>query len=249
MADNGGLTLGGVTARSLGFRMLRSSKRPFIPATTDATAAIAGRNGAFDFGAKLQPALFALDCAIVTNSPEALQTTADALGIYLIDAVGKPRTMDLIFDLRPDKRYSVRYAGSLDFERIVGLGKFNLPLVAYDPHAYSVTVTTVSRTNAGSIVLNNAGPLEVWPLISVTGSFTNLSLTCSGRTLVFNEAKASAGTLTIDCEKMSAKLGATNKNHRVTGDWLKFAPGNNTITVSGTGLSCVVTIIFYAKYL
>lgn len=248
MPNNGGFTLGGVTANSLGVLMLRTSKRPFIPGTDDATAAIAGRNGSFDFGAKLNPAIFELDCAINKTDPASLQAAADSLAAHLVGVDGKPRTMELIFDLRPDKKYIVRYSGAIDFNREVGLGKFTLPLIAYDPTAYSTTEMTAARTNAGTLAISNGGKLEVWPVIEIVGSFTTLALEIGGPTLVYNEAIASQ-TLTIDNEKLQAKIGATNKNNKVSGDWLKLAPGANTLTVGGTGLACTVTVSFNAKYL
>lgn len=135
--SSGGFTLGGQTAKQLGMCMLRASQRPVLPGTVDRILAIPGRNGAWDFGADLAPRQFNLECAIVRTTPAALQTIISSLAAYLVDQYGKPRTLELVFDLQPERTFYVRYAGNLPIERIVGLGQFVLPLIAFDPNAYA----------------------------------------------------------------------------------------------------------------
>jgi phage-related protein len=79
-----------------------------------------------------------LECALLgAISPSDLQAKVRALAAHLMDNNGRPQTLELIFDTEPEKRYYVRYAGSLPIQRIVSAGLFTLPLVAYDPFAYS----------------------------------------------------------------------------------------------------------------
>lgn len=277
-ANNNGFTLTPVsapsdvrTAKALGIIMLRQSRRPMLASTVDSTADVAGMHGAYDFGAKLSPMQFGLECAMITPNYKELQAAAERLAEFLLDASGRPRQFELIFDSKPSKKYVVRYSGSLDIERIMGLGRFTLPFTAFDPFSYQTDLSTdefdwdseilmdneritfdyeppiYSVTVPETVEVVNYGAFEVWPIIQVVGSFTSLSLTVNGRTLVYVEAVAS-GTVTIDCQRMQAKLGTTNKNNKVSGQFIKLQPGTNSVQIGGTGLNCSVSFVFRAKY-
>ncbi|TCN00864.1 putative phage tail component-like protein [Paenibacillus sp. BK033] len=259
------------TARSLGIIMLRQSKRPMLASTVDSTADVAGMHGAYDFGAKLSPMQFGLECAMITQSPRELQAAAERIAEFLLDASGRPRQLELVFDNKPSKKYTVRYSGSLDIDRIIGLGTFTLPFTAFDPFSYQTELSTdeldwdsdilmdneritfdyeppiYTVTAPGAVEVVNYGAFEIWPVIKVVGSFTSLSLTADGRTLVYGEAVAS-GTVTIDCQRMQAKLGTTNKNNKVSGQFIKLQPGTNSVQIGGTWLNCSVSFVFRAKY-
>lgn len=276
MTYNGGFTLRPVddpidvrTALQLGMHMTRSSSRPILAGTVDATSSIAGKHGAFYFGSKLNPLQFGLECAMFTSDPASLQAAADRLAEYLLDATGSPRELELVFDIKPGKKYMVYYSGSLDIGRVVGFGQLTLPLTAYNPFSYqtelSNTLTWDSEvlmdndqltfedgfdfeiTEPQAVEVVNFGALEIWPTIQIDGSFTTLSITVGDRTLVYGETVA-AGSFTIDNERMQARLSSTNKNNKVSGRWIKLAPGRNNVEIGGTELNCSVSFIFAAKY-
>lgn len=138
MSINGGFRLGGRAALSFGIRMTRESQRPVLPGTVDRVLDIPGRNGQRDMGADMGPRPFALSCHLIRQDAATLQQAVSDLAAFLVDQYGKPRTMDLIFDFQPDRLYKARYSGSLPIDRIVGLGQFVLPLVAFDSHALAV---------------------------------------------------------------------------------------------------------------
>lgn len=274
---NGGFTLTPVgepnnsrTAKHFGMIMERPSKRPILAATVDSTSAIAGKHGAFDFGAKLGPIQFGLECAMITRNAVTLQMAADRLGEFLLDATGSPRQLELVFDLKPGKKYTVRYSGSLDIERIVGLGQFTLPFIAYDPFSYSTDLSTeitwdsevsmdneiltfddgppvFAVTGPATVEVVNFGAFEVWPLIEIIGSFTKLTIRQGTRALVYNEAVTN-NKVTIDCERMQARLAQSNKNNKVSGQFIKLPPGRNIVEIGGTGLNCTVSFVFRAKF-
>lgn len=278
MANNGGFTLIPVaspmdrrTATDLGMIMTRSSKRPMLSSTVDSTADVAGMQGAYDFGAKLSPLEFRLECAMITRDYRELQAVADQAAEFLLDTAGRPRQLELIFDSKPGRKYTVRYSGSLDFDRNMGVGTITLPFIAFDPFSYQTELSTdvldwdseMSMDNERitfdyeppiftlegpqTVEVLNYGAFEVWPVIQIIGSFTTLFVKAGSRTLVCGEAVAS-GTLTIDCHRMQAKLGATNKNNKVSGQFIKLQPGTNSVEIGGTGLNCSVSFIFRAKY-
>ncbi|WP_054028137.1 phage tail domain-containing protein [Bacillus sp. FJAT-28004] len=273
---NGGFTLRPVddpldvrTALQLGMHMTRSSKRPILSGTVDSTSAIAGKHGAFYFGAKLAPLQFGLDCAMFMSNPIELQAAADRLAEFILDSSGSPRQLELVFDIKPGKKYLVYYSGSLDIGRVVGFGEFVLPLIAYDPFSYQTDLSNTLTWDSEVLMVNdlltfddgfdfiiagtqtvevvNYGALEIWPTIKIVGSFITLYIKLGDRTLVYGESVAS-GTVTIDNERMQAKLAATNKNNKVSGRWIKLAPGRNNVEIGGTGLNCSVSFVFAAKY-
>lgn len=138
MAGMSVLTLGGVRPEDIGLRVLRESSRPILPGTRDRTVTIDGRNGAWDFGADVEPREFNLSCAFLTRDSRQLQYHVEQLAHLLVDSYGKPRTLELVFAAHPDRTYTVRYSGNLDINRVVGMGTFSLPLIAFEPYAYGL---------------------------------------------------------------------------------------------------------------
>jgi predicted phage tail component-like protein len=265
---NGGFTLDDVTAKELGIVMIGTSRRPILPPTVDRTIAIPGRNGAWDFGADVGPRQINLDCALIEQNAVALQLAVEKLAAILVDGYGKPRTMRLVFDLRPDRYYMVRYSGSLDIDRIIGLGRFTLPFIAFDPYPRSITGTDgvimdsyiilnsyirlndawkFAITGPQTVEVNNWGTLASEPEIVITGSFTALSITANGKTFGYSSA-ISGQTLVIDCERMTVKLNGANALAGMTGDFPALMPGINEISINGTGLNCTVSFNFHPKY-
>lgn len=134
-------TLGGKTAEQLKIMLLEDTQIPVLPETRDMTQVIPGRNGVYDFGADLGPRYIDLDCGFideVLDSDDKLQVAVMDLAEHLVDAWGKPRELELVFDRLPDKTFFVRYAGNLPIERTLyhAKGFFTLPLTAFDPYAY-----------------------------------------------------------------------------------------------------------------
>jgi hypothetical protein len=96
-------------------------------------------------------------------------------------------------------------------------------------------------TNLGTRVINRRSPQGSKFKIEVAGSWTSLTLSMNGKTL--NYPVSGSGTLIVDNVEMEAHLDAVNKYGVVTGDvdtFLSLIPGNNTLTVGGTGLSVAI---------
>lgn len=242
----------------------------FVPDVINNPALIAGVDGEFDFGARLGVRPFDLPLAFPYEATTTeMQIKGRAFAAYLSDGNGRPITLWIRFEYELDKYYSVRYSGAVVPSRNLQVATFNLPMIAYDPYAYQISSTSTITWDSyvsmdstltfddvystffsasGSVNINNFGTLDEWPIIQIVGSFTTFSITANGLTLVYGEALV-AGTLTIDCKKMTSKLGITNKNNKVSGDWIKLLQGINSVTVTGTGLNCQVSFIFRPKYL
>lgn len=266
MTYNGGFTLGGKTANELGIIMTRSSQRPMLAPTVDRLLSIPGRNGQWDFGADLGARMFGLECVILPQRYADLQISIDRLAMHLLDAFGRPRTMQLILDASPDRFYSVRYSGDLPIERLASMGQFTLPLLAADPHAYSLTGSdgvildsyipldsyirlddawSFAVNGAGAYEVNNWGGLAIFPEIIIAGSATTISISTNGKTFIYSDL---TGTLTVDGNRMTVKKDGVNVMVGMTGDFLHLLPGINEVTISGVGLNCQVSFNFKSKY-
>lgn len=82
--------------------------------------------------------------------------------------------------------------------------------------------------------------------IRITGSFTTLSLSLNGKTFNYNQVVTN-GTVTIDNVEMEVDLNGINKLNFISGDiatFLEVVPGDNIISVSGTGLNVEITLDF-----
>lgn len=174
--SNGGFTLGGKTAKQRGMRMLRESQRPILPSTVDRILPIPGSHGAWDFGSDLGPKPFGLECAFVTGNSMELQQKIFEFASDLLDSMGRPRTLELIFEVAPDRTYHVRYSGSLSIDRLVGMGRFTLPLVAFDPFAYGAEQVTdvIINDSLETFTVSSDGNVATDPVIVIqnTGSTT-----------------------------------------------------------------------------
>lgn len=176
-------TLNGIKAEDLGIIFLRNSQRPLLPSTRDMTIALPGRNGAWDFGADVEPKEFELECGFITQDGVELQMYVERLARLLVDSYGKPRSLKLSFSYRPDREYTVRYSGDLEIERIYGVGKFTIPFKAYDPYpdGQERVFEEVITDNPHSISIESDGELRSNPKIVLTNegttTITNFRLT------------------------------------------------------------------------
>jgi len=171
-----GFKLGGMTSDELGIIFLRSSKRPILPGTRDMTLTVPGRNGAWDYGADMEPRLFVLECGMITSDRFALQYAVERLARLLVDSYGRPRTLPLTFDVRPDRTYQARYSGTLDIDRITATGRFDLPMVAFEPYAMGPIQDNENVITASPYdkVIVSQGEVRTQPLIVLTNEGTTV---------------------------------------------------------------------------
>ncbi|MNO28121.1 Phage tail protein [compost metagenome] len=260
-----GFSLNGIRSEDLGIIFLRNSQRPILPQTNDRTLSIPGRNGAWDFGADLDTRSFTLECALIEDSAEALQTAVERIAAALVDVKGKPKPLELVFDTRPDRYFTVRYVGSLDIERLIRAGQFTLPLIAFDPFSYRIEPILDSDipldsdvrldgenyafniTESTTIQLDNVGTLSISPVITITGSFDTLNLACGDKLFTYTEAVD--GVLVIDGVRLTVQVDGVNKLSKITGDFIDISPGANQIEVSGVNLNFQISFYIPAKFL
>lgn len=115
-------------------------EHPALPSTRDYTVSIPGMAGAYDYGADMGVRDFELP--MVLKNVDSNNAVAEGLRNFtkaLMNPDGTPKTVKLSFDYEPEKFYMVRYSGSLPLQRLVYIGRFNLPLTAFDPSAYALS--------------------------------------------------------------------------------------------------------------
>lgn len=268
MIFNSVLTIDGIPPSELGLGIFRNSQRPILSSTVDNTVTIPGMHGAYDFGATMGPKQFELECAFITRNHIELQRRVSALAAFLLDGDGRPRTMDIIFANSPDRKYSVRYVGSLNIDRIAGLGTFTLPFTAFDPFGYSTYTTleinvdntvitvdsdllldsgyTFTLNGPQSVQIHNIGTLNVEPVVEIRGSFTRLILTVGGVDFIYNQPMS--GTLILDFKRKTAKIGNQSVLMNTNARFGKIPRGASNIIVSGAGININMAVIFRQKY-
>lgn len=263
------IKIDGVSAATLGFKVLVDTEEPILPQTVDRIDTINGKRGIYDFGADLSYRLFEISCAVFKTGTQ-LQQVISAVAKALTDNEGRPKWVELTFDADPLKVYEVRYMGNLRIERLAAMSAFKLPLMAREPFArfkynatsfnlqdYDITLDagdfplgsaySFALTGSQTVSINNFGDITIPPRVDVTGTFTTFSISCNGKTLTYSQA-ISNQTLTIDSDKMQVYTGTTNKLNQTIGDFVQLLPGTNSVVLGGTGLNCTANFIFKPKF-
>jgi phage-related protein len=264
----------GATTRSLSYfnlMMQGGFAKPMTPPMTPRTVPVVNRAGPVYFGTQMSERPFDLPLAFNKSVPrKEMELSAREFIKFIIDGTGQPRALRLRFDYDNDKYYTAYYAGTMPLEQVIRYGKFTLPLIAFDPIAYLTQNVGDLAVESDLIVdcdlspddefsfagintettvqINNFGGLNVRPVIEITGNFSTLTIEIGDGTLTYGEA-ISSQTLTLDLKKRTAKVGSTNKNSKVSGDWPELALGYNDVTIGGTDLDCSVEFIFKTQYL
>ncbi|HEK9103332.1 TPA: phage tail family protein [Bacillus pseudomycoides] len=266
------LTIDGKHISELNLQLLRDHQNPAAPSTRDNVMTIPGMHGAYDFGATLGPREFNLPLHLkLKNEYDTLSSAIRKVMAIFIDPYGKPRTVKLIFDYEPDKYYMVRYSGNIPINRLFSMGKFELPLTAYDPHAYSVFDTSddvlwgddipfmsdipfgigdfsYEVTTPTTVQIENVGSLVVRPIINIIGSASSMTLTVNGKSFSVGGFPEGA-VLLIDSQHYVVTRDGQNYLSKMTGDFLELMPGKNSVSITGTNLNLQISFEFHAKYM
>ena len=80
-------------------------------------------------------------------------------------------------------------------------------------------------------IVTVAGVDSAWPIWTVQGGAQNPTLTniTTGQTISWQGFVPEGQTLTINMAEMTADLAGANVFEYITGEWLRLAPGNNTL--------------------
>ncbi len=235
----------------IGLRM-RSKVRHILPEPKTAFEDLPGVDGEYDFTdvnpdgrTKYKPFTEEIVFSMIEANSAAVRVKAKQVADWL--ACGEQQ---LIYEDEPDVYYLARVINRMDIEnQLIKLKTFT---AQFKCRPYGFALSEVSETYSGIVapenkVISNPG-IYVKPKITITGSFTTLTLTVGTKTLSYSEA-LSAAEIVIDCDDMSCiKDGSTNKNNKLSGSFFELENGNNTLEIGGTGLNCDVTVSFRPRY-
>lgn len=247
---NNGLTFNGKHCSEYGLIMF-SRNRPILPEPKLYVEDIPHRDGELDFSAvnpdgrvKYKPVTFEIGFYFIEKNMTNVRAKAHQIALWL--ACGEAQ---LRFDDDPGKYWLARVVNKLDLENeIVRLRQFVVQFKCH-PFAFDDNETVVvfeDITDPTNQEINNPGTY-VMPKIKVMGSFTKLILTCSGKTLSYNDAIENA-EIVID-NFHCIKDGSINVGNKLSGQFFEFANGSNTLSIGGEDLNIDVTVSFRPVYL
>lgn len=156
---------------------------------------------------------------------------------WLLSPQGYTRLSD---NYHTDEYRLAMYSGSIDFDMRAMLrsGTVKLQFNCKPQRFLTSGETAITAVKNGTVT--NPTLFTAKPIITAQSRSTAAgTVTINGKTL--NIAAIPNNSITIDCETMNAYYGNNNLNGNISGEFSELAPGDNTITWSGSISS--VTII------
>lgn len=104
---------------------------------------------------------------------------------------------------------------------------------------------TWEEGGGGSTIVSVDSIDYVSPVITISGEAVNPSITniTTNTTIQYTGTVSAGQTLVIDCKNQTAKLDGTSVVSNIAGDWILFAPGNNTVSYSATNAGVGAALI------
>lgn len=262
-------TADGVVFESIGLG-LKSHNIPVLPPTKDNSIELADRDGAVDFGSTYGPRTFNLECIVMADD-----STIDYHNrVAQVAALFNIRKGDILFTFSdlPGKRYAARYAGTMDIQKLIFDGEVSIPIKMNDPWPEALRDTSVREYGQGleygqgysysdyatlitgsgqSMVVRNEGSAPAYPLIRISGAFSNLSLSDGISTLILSGSSSASDVWEINCNPgaCTVHLNGQNAYSRSNGVFFELQPGNSIFTATGATLSFNLVFVFRYKYL
>ncbi|KUP22417.1 phage tail domain-containing protein [Paenibacillus sp. DMB5] len=260
------VSVNGVWLSTLNIQLV-SRDLPPLPETEENTVKIAGKDGVRNFGSTYAARPLGLGLFIMGDDYHG--TVAKLASIF--DVSYGPA--EVIFDDIPDKRYIAEYRGSIAFDASTGNRKIDVPMKMDNPwvdsiqdteqHEYGdglsfgegyfyISDSSFSISTSGqTVTVNNIGTKTAYPLLRITGAFTDLSISTGSQTFTFSGSIGGTDLLEIDCypDKCKIRLNGDNAWSRSNGVFFELPPGETTFTVSATAPAFTLEVIYRYKYL
>src|SRR5690625_4469999 len=262
----------GVRLADLGVHLLEDSEEPILPNVRTQSVVIPGRHGAYDFGSYFEPRLFTLSCGI--NNQASLyhvQALVRKFSELFFDQYGRQKEVKVEYEYDIGKQYTAKLASEVPINRIVRASLFQVPLIAYDPFAYS-TFTSDEVTwgseeitfeysyllghegTGGAVRVTSPTTQEVYvdgyavkPVFEISGSAASLSVEANGYS--FELPTFSNESWTIDFERYLVTRNGDNAYGDVDIGEFVLMPRMNRVNFGGSGLNVDVRIKFRDKYM
>lgn len=244
---------------------------PLTPSFSRKTYSIPGREGVIPFGTEIKEKEFAYPLIIMERFHIEMQRKFEKFIAFFFDEYGQPRTIKMVRDYDPGKFYYVELAQQITPDRLAEDGKFVLPLVAYDPRAYSIMDSTkelhwndsipwmsdipinFKKTSyiingSQNLSINNFGTMVVRPIVEIKGSAENLTLTINGERFSFGTFVNSS--FLIDTQRYMVIKNGNNFLFEMKGNLekLELKSGINSINIAGSNINTNIDFKFHSKY-
>lgn len=212
-------TLDGVSSADFN-TWLASSTMFDAPERDVETIEIPGRNGhiIYDNGRFRN-----FEASVYCYVPNNMQTYVSALRNWLLSKSSYCRYEDTI---HPDEYRAARYAGTFELEESDRVGASIMLGFDCKPQRFLKSGEALTSFASNSVI-HNPTRFDALPLIVCSG---NGSITLNGTTVTIS---GNSGQIYIDCDLQDAYLGTTNKNNKITPNFPKLSPGDNTLTYTG----------------
>jgi predicted phage tail component-like protein len=233
----------------------KSIVRPLLPKKRLARKEIFGISGAMDFANDTyQLRQITMKIQYIGTDYYELRTRARQIAAWLYSDSWE----QLIFDDEDDKYYLAKVTDEIELESLWESGSADI-VFDCQPFAIGVDLGAASwatlpgtqvTANPGTIKTNKTSPLGSVFTITLVAAWTAFSVSCNGRTLTVNTP--GSGTVVIDNVKMEVTLNGVNIFNQLSGnvsDFLEIIPGNNSILITGTGLSGTATVSYTALHI
>lgn len=232
-----GFTFRGKHTRDFVGLIVKTVNNPLLPSKRISRVNVMGRDGEYIFEDGYDNKLLEFKCMMAKGTIKERRIRARDIALWLSG------TGDLILDYEGDKTYKVVRTVSdvsLTVEQVVDEFSINFEV---EPYQYG-SFQTVSVGNPTSVVITNNGNVEADTLISVTGT-GDVTITCGTQSFTL---KGMTEKLNLDSKRILVYTDTlVNAISKHNGDFIKLAPGNSTINVTGTVSN--LTIKFYDTYI
>jgi predicted phage tail component-like protein len=265
--DENGVTK---TPNDFSLAVLPNHEHEAIPETIDRTLSIPERDGLLYYGSNLGTREFNIPMIVIPqNERFQVQAKIREFSSFMFDGYGKPKKIKLIFDYEPDKFYYIRFSGRMVPERLYRMAEFDLPVIAYDPFAYSTTTNNEVTWGSEEITFNSSylmgheggqiftvtskkdmnvvvsGSKNVSPLITVKGSGNGVKVSANGKIM-------SLGNFSNEEFIINGENFTVTKNGSETfllDNFIDLIYGDNQVSVSGKNMNFTIQFTFRDKYL
>lgn len=232
-----GFTFRGKHTRDFVGLIVKTVNNPLLPSKRVNRVNVMGRDGAYIFEDGYDNKLLEFKCMIAKGTIKERRIRARDIALWLSG------TGDLILDYESDKTYKVVKSVSdisLIIEQVVD--EFSI-IFEVEPFQYG-SFKTFSVDNPTSVVITNNGNTEADTLISVTGT-GDVTITCETQSFTL---KGTTEKLNLDSKRILVYTDTLiNVISKHDGDFIKLAPGTNTLNVTGSVSN--LTIKFYDTYI
>ena len=171
---------------------------------------------------------------LAEDGNDTLVEKVDAFEAWLNSQNGYTRLED---NFEPDVYRLAYYSGGDGFSNnLTQYGEATLNFTCRPERFLKSGETPISVTN-GTVIANPTKFVSK-PLIHIEASNKTITVTINGKTITATVADY----INRDCERMDAyRLAAENRNSMISGAFPAIAPGNNTVTITGTASLITIT--------